>query len=75
MSVARFSATLHKEGRLYVAQCVDVDVASQGGTVEEALANLREALLLYFEDEPVPETDDDVFLATLDVPVDSRQRT
>ncbi len=42
---------------LNVAQCVDVDVASQGATVDEALANVREALELYFEGEddvPVP---------------------
>jgi predicted RNase H-like HicB family nuclease len=42
---------------LYVAQCVEVDVASQGTTVDEALANVQEALELYFEgedDAPVP---------------------
>ncbi len=42
------------EGKLYVAQCLEVDVASQGATVEEALANLREAVELYFEDAPPP---------------------
>ena len=36
---------------LFVARAVEVDVASQGPTVEEALANLREAVELYFEDE------------------------
>jgi len=36
---------------LYVARAVEVDVASQGHTVEEALANLSEAVELYFEDE------------------------
>ena len=34
---------------LYVAQCVEVDVASQGTNVDDALANVREALELYFE--------------------------
>jgi predicted RNase H-like HicB family nuclease len=38
----------------YVAQCLEVDVVSQGKTADEALANLREALELYFEDEPLP---------------------
>ncbi|WP_459178172.1 type II toxin-antitoxin system HicB family antitoxin [Leptospira santarosai] len=35
---------------MYVAQCLEVDVASQGGTEEEALSNLQEALELHFED-------------------------
>jgi len=44
-----FSATVWREGDWFVSQCLDVDVASQGETEEEALANLREALELYFE--------------------------
>ena len=43
----RFTASVLKEDRLFVAQCLEVDVASQGET--EALANLREALELHFE--------------------------
>jgi predicted RNase H-like HicB family nuclease len=38
-----------------VARCLDVEVASQGRTIDEALANLREALELYFEDQPAPD--------------------
>jgi predicted RNase H-like HicB family nuclease len=45
-----FSAVVSHEGDLFVAQCLDVDVASQGSTEEEALDSLREALELYFED-------------------------
>jgi predicted RNase H-like HicB family nuclease len=37
-----------------VARCLEVEVTSQGETFEESLANLREALELYFEDEPAP---------------------
>jgi len=44
-----FSATVWREGDWFVSQCLDMDVASQGETEEEALANLREALELYFE--------------------------
>ena len=44
-----FSATVWKEGGWYVSQCLEVDVASQGLTEEEALVNLREALELYFQ--------------------------
>ncbi|MBI2451229.1 MAG: type II toxin-antitoxin system HicB family antitoxin [Parcubacteria group bacterium] len=39
-----------KEGKYYVAQCLNVDVSSFGRTKAEALKNLEEALELYFED-------------------------
>ncbi|MBU1255622.1 type II toxin-antitoxin system HicB family antitoxin [Patescibacteria group bacterium] len=39
-----------KEGKYYVAQCLNVDVSSFGKTKKEALANLDEALKLYLED-------------------------
>ena len=45
----RFAATVWREGKWYVSQCLEVDVASQGETEEEALANLKEALELHFE--------------------------
>lgn len=43
-----------KEGRYFVAQCLNIDVSSFGKTRKEALANLEEALELYFEDVKVP---------------------
>jgi predicted RNase H-like HicB family nuclease len=43
-----FTASIMWDGDWYVAQCVEVDVASQGETEEEALANLRDALALHF---------------------------
>lgn len=39
-----------KEGKYYVAQCLNVDVSSFGTTKRKALAALDEALELYFED-------------------------
>lgn len=45
-----FAARVWREGSWYVSQCLDVDVASQGETEEEALANLKEALELHFEE-------------------------
>ena len=45
----KFTASVTKEGRWFVAQCIEVDVASQGKTEQEALDNLREALELYFD--------------------------
>jgi predicted RNase H-like HicB family nuclease len=47
------SAVVRREGKFYVALCPEYDVASQGKSFEEALANLKEALELFFEDEDV----------------------
>lgn len=44
----QFTASIWREGDWYVAQCLEVDVASQGESEAEALANLREALELHF---------------------------
>jgi predicted RNase H-like HicB family nuclease len=44
-----FTAILEKEGAGYVALCPELDVASQGDTVEQAMANLREAVDLFLE--------------------------
>ena len=45
----KFTASVWKEGDWYVAQCLEVDIASQGETEQEALDNLREAIELHFE--------------------------
>jgi predicted RNase H-like HicB family nuclease len=50
------TAVLHKEEDLYVAECPEVETVSQGYTVEEAVANLREATELYLEEFPLPVT-------------------
>jgi len=44
-----FAATVWREGNWYVSQCLEIDIASQGETEEEALENLKEALELHFE--------------------------
>jgi predicted RNase H-like HicB family nuclease len=44
------SAAVHREEDWYVAQCLEVDVASQGPTIDESLANLAEAVALYLEE-------------------------
>jgi predicted RNase H-like HicB family nuclease len=43
------TANVWREDDMFVAQCLEFDVASQGYTVEEALDNLREAVQLYLE--------------------------
>jgi predicted RNase H-like HicB family nuclease len=50
----RLTAILHREEKVYVAECPEVGTVSQGDTVEEALANLREASELFLEECPQP---------------------
>jgi predicted RNase H-like HicB family nuclease len=45
----QFTAVIEKEGNGYVALCPEFDVASQGDSIEEAHANLKEALELFLE--------------------------
>jgi len=66
----RLTAAITPEDGGFVAQCLEVDVASQGDTVEQALANLREALELYFEDAPGPVRASPV-IAPIDISVPS----
>jgi predicted RNase H-like HicB family nuclease len=49
-----FTAVVIREDDWYVAQCIEVDVASQGPTVDAAVDALREALELRFEGEELP---------------------
>ncbi|MBW6432390.1 type II toxin-antitoxin system HicB family antitoxin [Actinoplanes hulinensis] len=43
------TAAVHQEDDWFVARCLELDVASQGESLDEALANLREAVELYLE--------------------------
>lgn len=45
----QFTAVIEREDNMYVALCPELDIASQGETVEEARTNLKEAVELYFE--------------------------
>ena len=51
-----FTAIVHKEDPLYVAECPEVGTASQGESIEEAVENLQEATELYLEEFPLKET-------------------
>ena len=51
------TAIVEREGDGFVALCPQVDVASQGLTVDEARENLAEALALFFETAPASEID------------------
>ena len=46
----RFTAAITREGQWYVARCLEVEVSSQGESLDQAIDSLREALELYFEE-------------------------
>ena len=64
------TAILHREGALYVAECPEVGTVSQGSSLDEAVANLREATELYLEEFPLPEGERSL-LTTFEVAVGS----
>lgn len=55
MAVQTFTVVIHKDDDLYVADCPEIGTVSQGHTVEEAIANLKEATELYLEEYPLRE--------------------
>ena len=61
-----FSAIIKKGEKQFVALCPELDVVSQGLTVEEALKNLKEAVELYIEEMGVPEGagSEDIFVTS-----------
>ena len=64
----KFTVAVTHEGLWFVARCLDVDVVSQGESVDEALANLEEALSLYFEGEELPDTLEPPIITTVLLP-------
>ncbi len=56
MTTRTFAAVLHKEEDIYVAECPEVGTVSQGYTIEDAIANLKEATELYLEEFPLPDS-------------------
>ncbi len=69
----RFSALIEREGDGYVALCPELDIASQGETVEAARDNLRSALELFFEtaspQEVARRLSNEVFVTQVEVAV------
>jgi len=50
-------AFVHKGETHYVAECMDLNVVTQGKTLDETVANLQEAVALYLEGEDLEELD------------------
>ena len=63
----RLTAAITHEAPWFVARCLEVEVESQGETVEGALANLKEALELYFEDAPAPDLTEPPIIASVEI--------
>ena len=67
------TATIWREGDGFVALCSELDIASQGDTVEEARANLKEAVELFFEtahsDEVARRLQAEIYITPLEVTV------
>ena len=73
MQSHQFTAFIEREDDGFVALCPELDVASQGGTVEEAKANLTEAVELFLETASAAEVESrlhaEVFVTRLEVTV------
>ena len=69
----QFTATIEREDNMYVALCPELDIASQGETVEEARRSLKEAIELFFEEASQQEIrkrlHDEVFVTRLEIAV------
>jgi len=50
-----FTAVIHKEEDMYIAECPEVGTVSQGASIEEAITNLKEATELYLDEFPLKE--------------------
>lgn len=69
----QLTAIIEREGDGYVSLCPELDIASQGGTIEEARDNLREAIELFFEsaspDEATQRLHEEVFITRVEVAI------
>lgn len=73
MTTLTLTAVLYQEEDLYVAECPEIGTVSQGYTIEEAIANLKEATELYLEEFPLPQVSRP-FLTTFDAAVSGATR-
>ena len=67
----RFTALVHREEDLFVAECPEIGTASQGYTPSEAIANLKEATELYLEEIKKINTCDNPFITKFEVDVNA----
>ena len=72
-AMREFTALIEREGDGYVSLCPELDIASQGSTVEEAKSNLIEAVSLFFDTADPSEIErrghSELFVTRLEVPI------
>jgi len=68
MNTQIFTAVIHKEEDMFVADCPEVGTVSQGSTIEEAVANLKEATELYLQEFPLEAKPEKSFITTEERP-------
>ena len=73
MTSKQLTAIIEREGEGFVALCPELDIASQGDTVDEARDNLKEALELFFETASAGEIQhrlhDEVYVTRVEIAV------
>jgi predicted RNase H-like HicB family nuclease len=73
-SIRNFIAIIQREDEAYVALCPELDIASQGDSVEQAKSNLKEAIELFFEhaskDEITSRLKNDLFITNMQIAVE-----
>ena len=67
MKTKSFTAIAYQEDDMYIAECPEVGTVDQGSTIEEALANLKEATRLYLEECPLPQETTPRFVTNIEV--------
>ena len=71
--IQQFTAVIEREDDMYVALCPELDIASQGESVEKARENLKEAIELFFETASQQEVrerlHDEVFVTRVEITV------
>lgn len=67
MNMQTFTAVIHKEEDMFIADCPEVGTVSQGKTIEEAVTNLKEATELYLEEFPLEAKPERSFVTTFEV--------
>jgi len=65
------TAVVHKEENAYVAVCAEVGTSSQGKTIDQAIANLKEATELYLQEFPL-KSKARAWVVTFEVPASAR---
>ena len=63
------TAVIIQEGDWYVARCLEIEAVSQGENVEQALANLRDVVEVYMQEEGLPPALTHPLVTSIDVPI------